>query len=77
MNYNQWATECPRCHGQDCLTVFEATISSTGEKFHPKSRLFADGFEAGDENTSTEDEKIRCDSCGEMFELRDLALEEN
>jgi len=77
MNYNQWVTECPKCHDQDCLTVFEATIASAGERFYPKSRLFPDGFEVGDESASTEDEKIRCDSCGGTFDLQDLEKEES
>lgn len=77
--YNQWHTDCPKCHNRDCLTVFEVTLAATGETHYPESRLMSDGFDVGvDDNEmedqSTEDERVRCDTCGATFFLTELHL---
>jgi uncharacterized protein YbaR (Trm112 family) len=76
--YAQWVDECPKCHNRDSLTVFEVTLASTGETFHIESRLFPDGFEFDPgpqvKDASTEEEKVRCDTCGQQFRLDELSL---
>lgn len=80
--YDQWTTECPRCHNQaHHLTVVEATLAATGRTIYPDTPLYPNGFEVPlsiyrGKDASTEDEKVRCDNCGEIFELSDLALKE-
>lgn len=77
--FDQWITECPKCHNRDCLTVFQVTLVATGETIYPETPLHSDGFVVDPENKydhlkdqSTEDETVRCDTCGEVFELFEL-----
>lgn len=83
MSYDQWTEECPKCHNRECLTVFQVMMVATGETVYPETRLFKDGFivdPTGDlkhlNDQSTTDEKVRCDTCGEIFELSDLFIPE-
>ena len=78
--YRQWVDECPKCHNRDCLTVFSVTLVETGETYHIESPLYPDGFEfdpgSDYKSASTEDEKVRCDTCGQQFTLDELYLPE-
>jgi ribosomal protein S27E len=80
--FDQWRTDCPKCHNRDCLTVFAFT-DATGKQRHPDARLCPDGFETGlperfvkKHGGDTDKERVRCDSCGEIFTLDDLKLPE-
>ena len=80
--FDQWRDECPKCHNRDCFTVFEFT-DSTGKKRYPEARLHADGFDTNlpdafvkKHGADTDEEKVRCDKCGEIFTLDELQLPE-
>ena len=75
--FAQWTDECPKCHHRECLVVYEVTQASTGIVHQIESELYPDGFvffPMDDGGGSTEEEKVRCDSCGEVFDLSDLVL---
>lgn len=72
--YDSLRTDCPVC-GHDDLRVVEVTLTGTGEKIHPFSRLHPDGFELPDGvHGSTEDERVRCRSCDTTILLSQLTL---
>lgn len=83
--YAQWRTDCPACGKSECLIVAKVTLW-TGLEFYPRTKLEADGFEAGawkmlcdpryEKNESTENEQVCCSACQTMFTLSDLALAE-
>lgn len=81
---DQWVDECPRCHHRDCLIVFKVTMVETGHAEYPETPLHPDGFEVDPrgelphdmKDFSTQDEEVRCDSCGMVFALEDLYLPE-
>lgn len=77
----QFRDECPKCHNRDCLTVFEFKLVATGKtEYADDVKLEPDGFDVseylpeGVKDGSTEDEKVRCDTCGEVFTLDDLMV---
>lgn len=79
--YAQWTTECPKCRHRHTLVVFRVTLLATGETLYPETSLEPDGFIVDPEceydhvkDQSTENEKVRCDSCREIFDLSDLYL---
>lgn len=78
--FAQWRADCPRCHNRDCLAVFEFT-DNAGRKRNVESRLHPDGFETGLSDAfvrkhggDTDEEKVRCDVCGVVFELHELLV---
>jgi hypothetical protein len=75
----EYRTTCPKCNHRDCLVVFEVRHCASGQMLWPESKLTTDGFEVDTKDElppsmdqSTTDEKVRCDSCGEIFDLVDL-----
>ena len=76
MTFDQWVSECPKCHNRQCLTVYEVTLVAVQKKHYIESPLLPDGFDVQTnfKDASTEDEKVRCDNCGEIFDLSDLRI---
>ncbi len=68
---------CPACNNEGTLRVIRYTLSATGQVVEDNARLEADGFEvnAPDDlkDCSTEDELIKCSSCGAILPLELLA----
>lgn len=83
MNTAQWVDECPKCHNRNCLTVYQVFLCAANKTIYPETKLTPDGFETDPEGEyakykdhSTENEKVRCDTCGEIFDLSDLTIPE-
>lgn len=78
---DQWQTTCPVCRVKGSLVVISAVLAATGEMIEPNSRLDPDGFgidpslNPDGKDFSTEDEEVRCSSCGRKFDLSDLEIE--
>lgn len=77
-----YATRCPYCGSARGLNVIEVTLSSQGDTaLRVDVPLHPDGFDlsgsadsSGHKDWSTEDERVRCSSCGTEFDLSDLTF---
>lgn len=78
-DYGMFKSHCPYC-GEEDLIVREVTLSSTGETIEVAAELCADGFDltpyaGGGEGGATQDEVVRCMSCGTQYTLAELLLD--
>lgn len=81
LNSNQWKTKCPICGTEEKLIVISAVLEATGHVIYPNSKLDSDGFEIDPalnpdgKDFSTENERVKCKSCGARFDLSELEIE--
>jgi hypothetical protein len=73
--YEQWATQCPRCG--DNLYVVRYWLQSTGRWYDDYSLLMRDGFGVDAppdsiKDRSTECERVECSGCRARYGLGDL-----
>lgn len=77
---DDYKTECPDCGGKD-LRVIEVTLCESGKTLKGMNvPLMGDGFQFDPndpdiKDCSTEDEKVQCKDCGNVFNLADLINE--
>lgn len=65
-----YCTNCPKCGAENSLHVVSGCFRADG------MLLTQDGFSPMDaKQFDTEDENVRCDSCGAVFNLGDLDLD--
>jgi len=76
--FDPFSTRCPYCGQENSITVTSVTLTQTFQVVQVGVPLQADGFDISDfcnpllKDLSTQDERVRCDTCGTEFALSEL-----